>query len=146
MTEVHNYYNSYIAGQPSAPSAITSSSDGVTGLRVNVTIPEVNSICVDEFRAYVEGIETVPTLTTSVVDASNVEYSFRFPVDLCRVMLSPQINLAASAVTNGVSGPNITGQGPVDMVDRTSKQSKLIFILYSCVLNSIIMYRHYQPY
>ena len=63
----------------------------------------------------------MPSVTTSVIDASDVEYSFRFPVDLCRVILSPQIRLAASAVTNGISGPNITGQGPVDMVDRNSK-------------------------
>ena len=118
----------HVLGLPSAPTAITAGSEGFTALQVTVSIPEENSICVDEYRAYVEGIDTVPTLTQTVTDASDTVYSFRFPVDLCRHMLSPAIRLSAVAITNGVSGPNGTGQGPIDNLDRTGKnQHKNIF-------------------
>ena len=109
-------------GPPSAPSAITAGADGFTGLQVNVTIPDdMTSVCVDRYRAFVEGIQTVPTLTQRVLDASETVYTFRFPVDLCRDVLSPAIRVSAAAITNGVVGPNITRQGPVDNLNRSGE-------------------------
>ena len=47
------------------------------------------------------------------------------------MILSPQIRLAASAVTNGVSGPNVTGSGPVDTVDRNSESIRFFTLTFA---------------
>lgn len=83
----------------------------------------MTSICVDRYRASVEGIQTRQTLSQRVLDASETVYTFRFPVDLCRDMLSPAITVSAAAITDGVVGPSITGQGPVDNLNRSGKQN-----------------------
>ena len=120
-------YSPPTLGPPSAPSAITTTADGFSGLQVNVTIPnDMTSICVDRYRASVEGIQTEPSLSQRVLDARETVYTFRFPVDLCRDMLSPAITVSAAAITNGVIGPSITGQGPIDNLNRSGKYNEKI--------------------
>ena len=125
-------FSSTPLGPPSAPTSIAVGGEGLTGLQANITIPNQGSICVDQYRAYASGIEienSVPLQTLTVVDSSVTMYSFRFPVDLCRNQLSSVISVNAHAITNGVSGPNITGRGPIDNLDRTSKLLDIVMAM-----------------
>ena len=94
---------------------------GFTGIYVNVTIPNNGSVCVDEYRANVSGIQVEQTsLSLAVADARQTVYSFRFSADLCRE-LTTGLFATAHAVSSGLSGPSMTVMGPVDTLNRTSK-------------------------
>ena len=99
---------------------------GFTGIFVTVTIPNEGSICVDEYRANISGIQAEQTsLSLAVTDARQTVYWFRFAADLCRE-LTTGLFATAHAVSNGASGPSLTVMGPVDTLNRTSKPKIII--------------------
>ena len=109
---------------------------GFTGIYVNVTIPNNGSICVNEYRANISGIQTEQTsLSLAVADARQTVYSFRFSADLCRE-LTTGLFATASAVSSGVSGPSVTVMGPVDTLNRTSKLVNATQWPYTILLSS----------
>ena len=100
---------------------VSVSPTGFTGIYVNVTIPNERSVCVDEYRANISGIQAGQTsLSLAVTDARQTVYRFRFAADLCWE-LTTGLFATAHAVSNGVSGPSMTVMGPVDTLNRTSK-------------------------
>ena len=114
-------FDFFFAGAASAPAAVSVSPDGFTGIYVNVSVPNVGSICVNEYRANISGIQTgQASLSLAVTDARQTVYWFRFEADLCRE-LTTGLFATAHAVSNGVNGPSMTVMGPVDTLNRTSK-------------------------
>ena len=94
---------------------------GFTGIYVDVTIPSEGSICVDEYRANISGIQVGQTsLSLAVTDARQRVYRFRFAADLCQELMTG-LFATAHAVSNGVNGPSMTVRGPVDTLNRTGK-------------------------
>ena len=92
---------------------------GFTGIYVNVTIPNDGSVCVDEYQASISGIPTsMSSLTQLVTDVTQTVYSFRFPVDLCSDMLMG-VSATALAITDDLSGPSLTVEGPRDTLNRS---------------------------
>ena len=94
---------------------------GFTGINVNVTIPNEGSVCVDEYRANISGIQAVQTSLRQVVtDSRQRVYTFRFAADLCRESTTG-LFATAHTLSNGAIGPSLTVMGPVDTLNRTSK-------------------------
>ena len=95
-------------GIASAPSIASINAISLTDLRINVTVPEYGSVCVDKYRTIIDGTQT-PALTISqtVVDPHQETYSFDFAVDTCRdALMSGYVTAVAS--TNGMDGANST--------------------------------------
>ena len=108
-------------GVASAPAAVTVRPDGFTGIFVDITIPNEGSVCVDEYRANISGIQTRDSsLSLVVTNTLQTVYRFRFTADLCRE-LTTGLFATAHAVTNGVIGPSMTVMGPVDTLNRSSE-------------------------
>ena len=94
---------------------------GFTGVYVNVTIPNVGSMCVDEYRANISGIQAVQTSLRQVVtDSLQRMYTFRFAADLCREVTTG-LFATAHTLSDGAIGPSLTVMGPADMLNRTSE-------------------------
>ena len=114
----------HITGLASAPATISIGPAGFTGIYVNITIYQnEGSLCVDEYTANISGIETgVSNVSLVVLDVRQTVYSFLFPAELCRDLITGTgVYATAHAVTNGMSGPTFTVPGPVDTLNRTSK-------------------------
>ena len=116
------FYAYFHTGLASAPAAISIGPAGFTGIYVNITIYQnEGSLCFDEYRANISGIETgVSNLSLVVLDVCQIVYSFLFPTELCRDLITG-VYATALAVTNGMSRPTLTVPGPVDTLNRTSK-------------------------
>ena len=108
---------------------------GLTGIYVNVTIPNEGSVCVDEYRASISGIPTsMSTLTKVVTSVTQRVYSFRFPVDLCSELLTG-VSATANAITGDISGPSLTVEPSADTVNRSGIYfAEAIFAFEGCNL------------
>ena len=101
--------NFYSTGLASAPT-VSIQPINLIGLLVNVTIPDYGSICVDRYRASIDGLQSPSSnlsQTVAVINSSQQEYTFHFTLDVCRDAL---VNAVATANTilNGVEGANKT--------------------------------------
>ena len=109
ITHLINIFYS-ILGLSTAPSIRSINAVSFTGLRINVTVSEYGSVCVDEYKTVIGGTMT-PALsisqTVTVVNPRQGTYSFDFNVDTCReVLKSAYATVVAS--TNGDDGANST--------------------------------------
>ena len=122
------------SGVATAPAVISVGPAGFTGIYVNVTIPNNGSICVDEYRASISGIPTsMSSLTQVVNDVMQTVYRFRFPVDLCSDLLTG-VRATALALTDGMSGPSLTVEAPMDTLNRSG------IVVIIIIITTIIMY------
>ena len=85
-----NFYAYFHAGLASAPASISIGPAGFTGIYVNIMIYQnEGSLCVDEYRVNISGIEIgVSNLSLVVFDVRQTVYCFLFPAELCRDLIT----------------------------------------------------------
>ena len=100
--------NATFIGPASAPALISIIPTGFSGLSVNITVPDIGSVCVDEYQAIIDGgLTPNASLIQAVIETSVQSYTFDFTMETCREVLMDAF-VTVVAITNGMKGVNVT--------------------------------------
>ena len=110
-------------GPASAPTLVSITPTGFSGLSVNITIPDFDSVCVDEYQTIIDGGLTQSIrLSQAVIETRLQSYTFDFTVETCRDVLIDTF-VTVVAITNGLKGVNVTKK-IVDNLNRVTVTSQ----------------------